>query len=65
MPAPTNFEQLYSSFLESRVCDELADDLQSIVRRAFLAGFQAAGGDPIQSDRIIELFPRWKPGSQS
>ena len=58
VPNTGDFEQLYSEFLESREADTLCDEMHTVMRRAFLAGYQAAGGEPIRADRIIEFRPK-------
>lgn len=50
------FEEAFSSFLERREYDEAESALFSMVRAAFCAGWQAAGGAPPKVQRIFELL---------
>ena len=50
------FEKAFSDFLEQREYDEVENYLFSLVRRAFAAGWQAAGGTMPQSERLFELL---------
>lgn len=42
------FEQAFSAFLDSREYDQAEEALFSLLRRAFAAGWRAAGGTPEQ-----------------
>ncbi len=51
------FEEACSSFLDRHEYDEAENYLFSMVRVAFIAGWQAAGGAPPKAERIYELLP--------
>lgn len=51
------FEKAFSDFLDRHEYDEAENYLFSMVRIAFAAGWQAAGGTPPQPERIFELLP--------
>ena len=64
-----DFEEAFSSFLERREYDEAEGALFAIVRAAFLAGWNAAGGEPPTPQKLFELIrceaaapPVRKPG---
>lgn len=50
-----DFEKAFSNFLERREYDKAENALFSMVRIAFIAGWKAAGGEPPQPQKIIEL----------
>ena len=50
------FEEAFSSFLDRHEYDEAEYYLFSMVRIAFAAGWQAAGGAPPRSERLFELI---------
>lgn len=52
-----DFEDAFSQFLEAPEYDEAENYLFSMARRAFAAGWVAAGGDPPNQGRIFQLFP--------
>ena len=52
------FESAFSAFLERHEYDEAENYLFSMLRLAFAAGWQSAGGAPPQSERIFELLPK-------
>ena len=52
-----SFEESFSQFLETREYDEAENILFSAMRRAFIAGWLAAGGEPPNEGRIFQLFP--------
>ena len=52
-----DFEDAFSQFLEAPEYDEAENYLFSMARRAFAAGWVAAGGDPPNVGRIFQLFP--------
>ena len=59
------FELAFSNFLDRHEYDEAENALFAMVRIAFSAGWQAAGGAPPQSERIYELLPsRSSPAAQ-
>lgn len=51
------FEESFSKFLETREVDEAENCLFTMMRKAFIAGWLAAGGDPPSEGRIFQLFP--------
>lgn len=55
------FEKAFSDFLDRHEYDEAENYLFSMVRIAFLAGWQAAGGTPPQPERIFELLSEKQP----
>ena len=55
-----SFEESFSQFLETREYDEAENILFSAMRRAFIAGWLAAGGAPPNEGRIFQLFPSGK-----
>ncbi len=48
------FEAGFSSFLERHEYDEAQQSLFSIVRSAYTAGWLAAGGSPLQEQRLFQ-----------
>ena len=52
-----DFEAAFSAFLERREYDEAENYLFSMVRTAFTAGWLAAGGAPLQAERLFTLLP--------
>ena len=50
------FEAGFSSFLERHEYDEAQQSLFSIVRSAYTAGWLAAGGTPLQEQRLFQLI---------
>lgn len=50
-----DFESAFSKFLETREYDEAENILFSAMRRAFIAGWLAAGGTPPAQERIFQL----------
>ena len=50
------FEAGFSSFLERHEYDEAQQSLFSIVRSAYTAGWLAAGGSPLQEQRLFQLI---------
>ena len=53
---PTDFEKAFSDFIDRREYDEAENALFSMVRIAFLAGWNAAGGRPPKPQKVIALF---------
>lgn len=51
-----DFEEAFSNFLERREYDEAQSALFAMVRIAFLAGWNAAGGEPPSPQKIFELI---------
>ena len=54
-------EKFISDFLERREYDEAANALHTVVRAAFLAGWNAAGGEPPTPHKIFEVVPGKEP----
>ena len=52
------FEEAFSNFLDRHEYDEAENYLFSMLRLAFAAGWQSAGGAPPQSERIFQLLPK-------
>ena len=51
------FEKAFGEFLESKTCDEAEDAVFTVIRTAFLAGWQAAGGESVAPpDNMIGLL---------
>lgn len=50
------FKKCFADFLDRHEYDEAENALFSMVRIAFSADWQAAGGTPPQSERIYELL---------
>ena len=48
-----DFEAAFSCFLERRDYDEAANQMFTLARLAFAAGWQAAGGTPPQVERPL------------
>lgn len=51
-----DFEKAFSDFLDRREYDGAEAALFDMVRTAFLAGWNAAGGDPPSPDHIFQLI---------
>ena len=57
------FEYAFSKFLDRREYDEAENVLFSMVRLAFAAGWEAAGGDAPRSQRVYPVpAPDPEPG---
>ncbi len=52
-----DFELAFGNFIDRREYDEAANALHSIVRIAFTAGWNSAGGDPPTPHKIFEVIP--------
>ena len=52
-----DFEAAFSAFLDRHEYDEAENYLFLMVRLAFSAGWQAAGGQPPVSEKIYQLLP--------
>ena len=52
-----DFEAAFSAFLDRHEYDEAENYLFSMVRLAFSAGWQAAGGELYRPGRIFQLLP--------
>ncbi len=51
-----NFEKAFNDFLERKEYDTAENALFEIVRAAFTAGWQAAGGEPLKPQKLFELM---------
>lgn len=51
-----DFEKAYGDYLESMAYEETENLLFSVLRNAFLAGWQAAGGSTPIPARIFEIL---------
>ena len=51
-----DFEEAFSNFLERREYDEAESALFSMVRIAFLAGWNTADGEPPTPQKLFELI---------
>lgn len=51
-----SFELAFGNFLERQEYDEAEAALFAIVRAAFLAGWQAAGGDMLKKQDIVRIL---------
>ncbi len=50
------FEKAFDYFLYRQEYDEAESALFAIVRAAFLAGWESAGGKPPKPQKVIELY---------
>lgn len=50
------FEKAFGDFLDRREYDAAENALFAMVRIFFLAGWQAAGGDPPKPQKILQLM---------
>ena len=51
-----DFEAAFDAFLDRHEYDDAENALFAIVRAAFLAGWQAAGGNVPQPERVFQLL---------
>ena len=51
-----DFEAAFSDFLDRREYDQAENALFSMVRIAFLAGWNAAGGTPPPPQKVLRLY---------
>lgn len=51
-----DFEHAFSEFIDRREYDEAEEYLFSMIRIAFTAGWNAAGGTPPTSERLFQLI---------
>ncbi len=58
MMQTNDFEKAFGDFIDRREYDEAENALFAMVRIAFSAGWESAGGTPPTSHRIYELLPR-------
>lgn len=52
------FEKVFADFIDRREYDQAQNALFDMVRISFKAGWQAAGGNPPEPQRVIELVPK-------
>ena len=52
-----NFEEAFEKFLETREYDEAENYLFCLMRKNFIAGWLAAGGEPPSAAKIFQLIP--------
>ena len=50
-----DFEKAFSDFIDRREYDGAQSALFSMIRIAFAAGWQAAGGNPPKPQKVVEL----------
>ncbi len=60
-----DFETAFDNFLERREYDQAENALFSMVRISFLAGWKAAGGDPLPPQEIITIMHKTDIDSSS
>jgi len=53
---PNDFEKAFSDFLERKEYDDAENALFDMVRISFLAGWNAAGGDPPHPQKIFQVL---------
>ena len=53
--AKVDFEKAFGDFLDRREYDQAENALFAMVRIAFVAGWKAAGGNPPNPQKILEL----------
>jgi len=53
-----DFEEKFDAFLEDKSYDLASEALFHVVRAAFTAGWEAAGGDPHEPYRLTGASPR-------
>jgi len=54
----TDFEKAFGDFIDRREYDEAESALFEMVRIAFKAGWETAGGSPLESQPILRLVPK-------
>jgi hypothetical protein len=54
----STFEKAFGNFIDRREYDEAQNALFDMVRIAFKAGWESAGGNPPESQSIIRLLPK-------
>jgi len=54
----TDFEKAFGDFLDRREYDEAETALFQMARLSFKAGWEAAGGSPLEPQPIVRLVPR-------
>ena len=58
---PDIFETAFAGFWESRECDDLNWVLFDLIKAAFAAGCRAAGGEPPEYERKVQLSWKARP----
>lgn len=54
-------EKIFSDYLETYEADKMFNDFSQAIRRAFMAGYRAAGGELPKPQPVVELIkPRYK-----
>jgi len=53
-----DFEKSFGDFIDRREYDKAQNALFEMVRIAFKAGWEAAGGDPPKSQPVIAFVPK-------
>ena len=53
-----DFEKAFSDFIDRREYDEAQSALHEMVRTSFVAGWQAAGGNPPTPHPIFRIIPK-------
>ena len=56
-----DFEEKFDAFLENRAYDTAEEAVFHLVRAAFIAGWEAAGGEPSGQYRLFEVTGSRKP----
>ncbi|MFI3313795.1 MAG: hypothetical protein R3Y62_07895 [Eubacteriales bacterium] len=56
-----DFETAFDHFIERKEYDTAQSALFSLVRAAFIAGWQSAGGTPPTPHKMFELLPPSNP----
>lgn len=51
-----DFEKTFGEFIERKEYDQAENALFSMVRIAYKAGWLAAGGKPVQPQKVVELM---------
>lgn len=51
-----SFEKAFGDFLDRREYDQAENALFAMVRISFLAGWKAAGGNPPQPQKIVQIM---------
>ena len=54
----STFEKAFGNFIDRREYDEAQNALFSVVRIAFTAGWESAGGNPPPSQPVVRLLPK-------
>ena len=57
-----DFEKAFCDFIDRREYDQAENAMFAMVRISFLAGWKAAGGDPLQPQKIFKLIHKEDSG---